>query len=114
MTTEQLDKLKVSVGQDSGFFYWILSLSPILFPVLFIAVFIWLMTRQIKGAGMQAFSFGQSRARLTAPDDQKQKVTFKDVAGCKEAKEELSEIVDFLKIQKSFWKLEQEFQKVFF
>ena len=102
VTTEQLDKLKVSVGQDSGFFYWILSLSPILFPVLFIAVFIWLMTRQIKGAGMQAFSFGQSRARLTAPDDQKQKVTFKDVAGCKEAKEELSEIVDFLKNPKKF------------
>ena len=102
VTEEELGAVKVSVNQDGGFFYWLLNLSPILFPILFIAVFIWLMTRQIKGAGMQAFSFGQSRARLTTPDDQKQKVTFKDVAGCKEAKEELSEIVDFLKNPKKF------------
>jgi cell division protease FtsH len=105
VTTEELSKIKVSVNQDSGFFYWFLNLSPILFPILFIAVFIWLMTRQIKGAGMQAFSFGQSRARLTEPDDQKQRVTFKDVAGCKEAKEELSEIVDFLKNPKKFFEI---------
>jgi len=102
VTAEELSKVKVSVNQDGGFFYWLLNLSPILFPILFIAIFIWMMTRQIKGAGMQAFSFGQSRARLTEPDDQKQRVTFKDVAGCKEAKEELSEIVDFLKNPKKF------------
>src|SRR3989344_2598401 len=102
VTAADISKIKISVTEDSGFFYWILNLSPILFPILFIAVFIWMMTRQIKGAGMQAFSFGQSRARLTEPDDQKQKVTFKDVAGCKEAKEELSEIVDFLKNPKKF------------
>jgi cell division protease FtsH len=105
VTTEELNKIKISVNQDSGFFYWLLNLSPIIFPILFIAVFIWLMTRQIKGAGMQAFSFGQSRARMTAPDDSKQRVTFKDVAGCKEAKEELSEIVDFLKNPKKFFEI---------
>ncbi len=102
VTTDQLDKIKVTVNQDGGFLYWLINLTPIIFPILFIAVFIWIMTRQMKGAGMQAFSFGQSRARLTEPDDQKQRVTFKDVAGCKEAKEELSEIVDFLKNPKKF------------
>jgi cell division protease FtsH len=105
VTIDQLDKVKVSVDEGGGFLYWIINLAPILFPILFIAVFIWMMTRQIKGAGMQAFSFGQSRARLTAPDDQKQRVTFKDVAGCKEAKEELSEIVDFLKNPKKFFEI---------
>lgn len=105
VTPEQMSAIKVSVDERGGAFYWILSLSPILFPILFIAVFIWLMTRQMKGAGMQAFSFGQSRARITSPDDQKQKVTFKDVAGCKEAKEELSEIVDFLKNPKKFFEI---------
>jgi cell division protease FtsH len=105
VTPDQLDKVKVSVNQDTGFLYWLINLSPILFPIIFIAVFIWIMSRQIRGAGMQAFSFGQSRARLTAPDDTKQRVTFKDVAGCKEAKEELSEIVDFLKNPKKFFEI---------
>ena len=53
-----------------------------------IAVFIWFLTRQVKGAGMQAFTFGQSKARIIPPNDKKQRVTFKDVAGAKEAKEE--------------------------
>jgi cell division protease FtsH len=105
VTTEELSKIKVSVNQDGGFFYWLINIFPLLFPIILIAVFIWIMTRQIKGAGMQAFSFGQSRARLTAPDDSKQRVTFKDVAGCKEAKEELSEIVDFLKNPKKFFEI---------
>ncbi len=105
VTAEEIGNIKVSVNHDTGFLYWLINLSPILFPILFIAVFIWLMTRQIKGAGVQAFSFGQSRARLTTPDDQKQRVTFKDVAGCKEAKEELSEIVDFLKNPKKFFEI---------
>ena len=51
---------------------------------------------------MQAFSFGQSRARIIEPDDEKQKILFKDVAGAKEAKEELIEIVDFLKNPQKF------------
>ena len=51
---------------------------------------------------MQAFTFGQSKARIIFPDDKKQKVTFKDVAGAKEAKEELTEIVDFLKNPRKF------------
>jgi cell division protease FtsH len=51
---------------------------------------------------MQAFSFGQSKARMIDPSDNAQRVTFADVAGAKEAKEELMEIVDFLKNPKKF------------
>jgi len=50
---------------------------------------------------MKAFSFGRSKARLVNPKDGKNKVGFKDVAGLKEAKEELKEIVEFLKTPKN-------------
>ncbi|MES2408971.1 MAG: ATP-dependent zinc metalloprotease FtsH, partial [Patescibacteria group bacterium] len=102
VTGDELSKVNIDVKSDTGFIFWFANLAPIILPVLFILLFIWYLTRSMKGAGAQAFSFGQSRARLTSPDDGKQKVTFKDVAGAKEAKEELSEIVDFLKNPKKF------------
>ncbi len=102
VTPENLAKLTINVKQESGFGYWVLAILPIALPVLFIVLFFWMLTRQAKGAGMQAFSFGQSKAKLTDPNDKKNKVTFKDVAGNREAKEELKEIVDFLRNPKKF------------
>ncbi|MDP3763087.1 MAG: ATP-dependent zinc metalloprotease FtsH [bacterium] len=102
VSPEALAKVNIEVKNDQGFWYWFASLAPILLPIAFIVFFLWFLSKQVKGAGMQAFSFGQSKARLTTPDDKSQKVTFKDVAGCKEAKEELREIVDFLKNPKKF------------
>ncbi|MGB3922190.1 MAG: ATP-dependent zinc metalloprotease FtsH, partial [Minisyncoccia bacterium] len=102
VSEEELAKINIEVRSDRGFLYWFASLAPIILPIVFIVFFIWFLTRQVKGAGMQAFTFGQSKARMTHPDDKSQKVTFKDVAGCKEAKEELKEIVDFLKNPKKF------------
>ena len=102
VTADELSAVKVEVKGNTGFAYWFINLAPIILPIIFIILFLWYMSRQVKGAGMQAFSFGQSRARLTSPDDAKQKVTFKDVAGAKEAKEELVEIVDFLRNPKKF------------
>lgn len=101
-TPEELGKVKVEIKNQTGFGYWFMNLLPLLAPVIFILLFIWYMTRQVKGAGAQAFTFGQSKARMIDPNDPSQKVTFKDVAGAKEAKEELSEIVDFLKNPKKF------------
>jgi cell division protease FtsH len=75
---------------------------PIALPIIFILGIFWMLTRQVKGAGMQAFTFGQSKARVIDPADKNQRVTFKDVAGSKEAKEELQEIVEFLKSPKKF------------
>ena len=92
----------IEVKNESGFSYWLLNLLPILLPILFILFFFWFLSRSAKGAGMQAFTFGQSKARITDPNDKNNKVTFKDVAGAKEAKEELKEIVDFLKSPKKF------------
>jgi cell division protease FtsH len=67
-----------------------------LFPILVIGLLIWFFfIRQIKMAGKGALSFGKSKARLLTKE--KNKVTFKDVAGVEEAKEEVSELVEFLK-----------------
>ncbi len=102
ISKEDLSKVSVSVEDDRGLAFWLLSLAPIIIPILFVIFFIWFISRQVKGAGMQAFTFGQSKARLIHPDDKVSRITFKDVAGAKEAKEELSEIVDFLKNPKKF------------
>jgi cell division protease FtsH len=97
-----LNGVKLSIESNQGFLYWFGSLAPIILPIVFVIGFLWFISRQAKGAGMQAFSFGQSKARMISPDDKNQRVTFKDVAGAKEAKEELAEIVDFLKNPKKF------------
>ncbi len=102
VTKEQLAPVDIQIKNQNGFGYWFVNLSPIIFPILFILIFIWFITRQVKGAGMQALTFGQSKARMISPNDKAQRVTFKDVAGAKEAKEELSEIVDFLRNPKKF------------
>ncbi len=73
-------------------------------PILLIAVLIWFVfIRQIKMAGKGALSFGKSKARLLSKE--KNKTTFKDVAGVEEAKDEVSELVEFLKDPKKFQKL---------
>ncbi|TAK57653.1 ATP-dependent zinc metalloprotease FtsH [Patescibacteria group bacterium] len=99
---DKLAVVKIEVKAPSGFFVFLVNILPFLLPVILIGLILWFMTRQARGAGMQAFSFGQSKARITMPDDKKQRVTFSDVAGAKEAKQELSEIVDFLKNPKKF------------
>jgi len=99
---KKLALTSIEIKSESGFMFWLLNVLPFLLPLGIIIFFIWMLTRQVKGAGMQAFSFGQSKARITDPNDKKNRVTFKDVAGSKEAKEELTEIVDFLRNPKKF------------
>lgn len=100
--TEALSGVTISIEDPGGFRYWFGVLAPLLIPIIVIFIIIWYLSSQVRGAGMQAFSFGQSKARIISPDDKAQRVTFEDVAGAKEAKEELLEIVDFLKNPKKF------------
>lgn len=82
---------------------WYMSLLVSWFPMLvLIGVWVFFM-RQMQSGGGKALSFGKSRARLMS--DTSEKVTFADVAGIDEAKEELQEIVDFLKDPKKFTRL---------
>ena len=98
---ERLKAVNVTIKTRGVFNFLMGVVLPILGPVILIAFLIWFTSRQVQKGAMQAFSFGQSRARLITPG-QKERVTFKDVAGAKEAKEELKEIVDFLKSPKKF------------
>jgi cell division protease FtsH len=107
----QLASTTISIEEPSGAWFWIGQIAPFLVPIIFLVIFIWLISRQVRGAGMQAMAFGQSKARITLPTDAKQKVTFKDVAGAKEAKQELMEIVDFLKNPRKFIEIGAEIPK---
>lgn len=111
VTAEQLAAIKIDVQRETGFGYWFGQFAPFLFPLLFLILIIWFFTRSVKGAGMQALNFGNSKARMIDPNDSSQKVTFKDVAGAKEAKQELEEIVDFLKNPKKFIEIGAEIPK---
>ncbi|MBI5440508.1 MAG: ATP-dependent metallopeptidase FtsH/Yme1/Tma family protein, partial [Deltaproteobacteria bacterium] len=82
---------------------WYMTILISWFPMLLlIGVWIFFM-RQMQGGGGKAMSFGKSRARLLSSDDKK--VSFADVAGIEEAKEEVGEIVEFLKNPKKFTRL---------
>lgn len=106
----QLTEDKLEVLQESGLFKeepastlladLLLTLLPI---VLIVLVLYFLFVRQLRSAGKGAMNFGKSKARLLTRD--KEKVTFGDVAGCDEAKEEVSEVVSYLKDPKKFQRI---------
>lgn len=102
VTTEQLNSIEIDIENPVGTGTILLNILPFLLPIIFIVILFWYVSRQMKGSSMQAFSFGQSKARMIDPNDKKQKILFKDIAGVKEAKEELTEIVDFLRQPKKF------------
>ena len=102
VSKDQLDKVDLRIKTPSGLMFWLGNILPFLIPLLLIVFLFWLAARQVKNTSLQAFSFGKSRARIIGPGEKKERITFKDVAGVQEAKEELHEIVEFLKNPKKF------------
>ncbi len=100
---EKARAIKTEVKQPSGASLWGSLLLQTLLPVLLIGVLMFFFFRQVQNQNNKAASFGQSTARELDPT--KDKVTFKDVAGVREAKQELEEVVEFLKQPDKFSKL---------
>ena len=98
-----LQKVSITVEDESGMRFWLGILIPTLLPLIIIGVIFWMIFRQAKGGANQAFTFGKANIRLFAPF--KDRITFKDVAGLKEAKQELEEVVDFLKNPKKYMEI---------
>lgn len=96
-----LRAVSLEVTEESGTQFWLGVLIPTVLPLIILIGFFWFMFRGAKGGQAQVLNFGKANVKLSAPGGN-EKVTFADVAGLKEAKQELVEIVDFLKNPKKF------------
>lgn len=99
-----LNKVDIEQEAESGLDVWLMPILLIL-PLIFFAFFFWMIFRRAKAGATEALSFTKARPRLFGTGSLKEKITFDDVGGLKESKEELKEIVEFLKTPKKFLKI---------
>ena len=103
--TEKMEETDLTVGgEPPAETPWFISMLPTILIILVFVVFWFVFMQQSQGGGSKVMNFGKSKAKLQKEED-KQKVTFDDVEGMDEEKEELSELVDFLKSPKRFIEL---------
>ena len=100
VSAEALAGVPLEIKEQSGMSFWLSILIPTLLPLLLIGAMFWFIFRQARTGVNQAFTFGRANIHLFT--NFRERVTFADVAGLKEAKKELEEIVDFLKNPKKY------------
>ncbi len=101
VSDEALRRIELTVKKPSGLSFWTAALAPVILPFILLAFFLWFMMRSAQNMGNRAISFGQTTAG-PVQHGKKKKTTFAQVAGNAEAKQELVEIVEFLKHPKKF------------
>lgn len=99
---EEIAGFNIEIKSETGAAIFF-SILPILIPVVFLGFLLFYSLRRANQGAMQVFSFARSNIKLFSPTEDR--ITFKDVAGLKEAKEELKEVVEFLKTPKKFYDL---------
>lgn len=103
--TEKMDESDITIGgEPPAETPWFISMLPTILIILVFVVFWFVFMNQSQGGGSKVMNYGKSKAKLQKEED-RQKVTFDDVEGMDEEKEELSELVDFLKSPKRFIEL---------
>jgi len=105
VSQEDLRDTNIIIKDEVGPGLMVLRIFELLIPFIIIGLIIWFFLGQMRGGGggMKAFSFGNSKAKVIDPNSMK--VTFKDVAGNENAKDELKEIVDFLRFPKKYFEM---------
>ncbi len=104
---DEIAAVNIGSKEPGGAGLWLAAVAPFVIPLFLIGFFVWFMMRQVQSSNNRAMMFGQSTAREQRDERRKQgkRVTFADVAGSSEAKQELEEVVEFLRQPQKFAKL---------
>lgn len=112
LTKEELNKIDIKIESATTAKDWVFPVLISFLPILFLIFFFFFIFKQAKGGAMQAFDFSKAKIRLFGAEGHPtQKISFKDVAGLEQAKEELNEVVDFLKNPQKYLKMGAQIPK---